>query len=155
MKFSGWKRGAILLKKIRDERLQWKNLKNIRVVYIVQTLGILAILGYDLTTKGLDGMTNNPVWIVFMVSVIVNAYLSMTISVDHEERQRSPVKSLYISLTVISVLSAIIGLFVSFSDGQTVWNGLLIGGIIFVSFLVPVLYIFKLRKDNLEEEISN
>ncbi|WP_406945945.1 hypothetical protein ACJA3J_07860 [Halobacillus sp. SY10] len=143
------------MKKIRDERLQWKNLKNIRVVYIVQTLGILAILGYDLTTKGLDGMTNNPVWIVFMVSVIVNAYLSMTISVDHEERQRSPVKSLYISLTVISVLSAIIGLFVSFSDGQTVWNGLLIGGIIFVSFLVPVLYIFKLRKNNSEEEISN
>ncbi|REJ11022.1 hypothetical protein [Halobacillus trueperi] len=143
------------MKKIRDERLQLKNLKNIRVVYIVQTLGILAILGYDLTTKGLDGMTSNPVWIVFMVSVIVNAYLSMTISVDHEERQRSPVKRLYISLTVISVLSAIIGLFVSFSDGQKVWNGLIIGGIIFVSFLVPVLYIFKLRKDNLEEEISN
>lgn len=142
------------MQKIKDERLQLKNLKNIRVVFIVQTLGILALLGYDLFTKGLDGMTDNPLWFVFMISVIVNAYLSMSISVDHEKTPKSPLKSLYVSLSIVGVLSVIVGMLVSFSEGQTIWNGLLIGGIIFISFLVPVLYIYKLRKDSWDEEMS-
>ncbi|MYL70505.1 hypothetical protein GLW00_06580 [Halobacillus litoralis] len=142
------------MQKIKDERLQLKNLKNIRVVFIIQTLGILALLGYDLFTKGLDGMTDNPLWFVFMISVIVNAYLSMSISVDHEKAPKSPLKGLYVSLSIVGVLSVIVGMLVSFSEGQTIWNGLLIGGIIFISFLVPVLYIYKLRKDSWDEEMS-
>ncbi|WP_331490738.1 hypothetical protein [Aquibacillus rhizosphaerae] len=72
------------MKKITDERLVLRNLQNIRIVYIVQTLGILIILAYELIQGGMDGMRNNPVWIVFMVSIVVSAYLSMNVSLAHE-----------------------------------------------------------------------
>lgn len=48
--------------KIKDERLQLKNLKNIRIVYIVQTIGMILILGYDFINEGISGMTDNPLW---------------------------------------------------------------------------------------------
>ncbi len=52
---------------------------------MIQTIGIVVgILGYDFGTKGIDGMTDNPLWYVFMITAIVSAYLSIGISVDHE-----------------------------------------------------------------------
>ncbi|GIN86208.1 hypothetical protein J6TS2_25940 [Heyndrickxia sporothermodurans] len=51
------------MKKIKDERLILQNLNNIRIAFIVQTLGIIGILGYDLFTNGIDEMRNNPLWI--------------------------------------------------------------------------------------------
>ena len=90
------------MKKITDERLVLKNLKNIRIAYIIQTVGILGILGYDLVTKGLDGMRENPLWIVFMITTVISAYLSMSISADHESNKINPQKSLSISLVVLS-----------------------------------------------------
>lgn len=41
------------MNKLRDERLILQNLKNTRIAYIIQTLGILGILGYDAITTGL------------------------------------------------------------------------------------------------------
>ncbi|MCA1201683.1 hypothetical protein [Priestia flexa] len=35
------------MRKIKDERLIVQNLKNIRVAFIIQTLGILSLLVYD------------------------------------------------------------------------------------------------------------
>jgi len=40
------------MKRIRDERLLLQNLKNIRVAFIVQTLGVVAILVYQAVTEG-------------------------------------------------------------------------------------------------------
>ena len=57
------------MKKIRDERLILRNLKNIRIVFVIQTLGIVGILGYDLVTKGMDAMTSNPLWPLLMISM--------------------------------------------------------------------------------------
>ena len=73
------------MKKIRDERLILRNLKNIRIVFVIQTLGIVGILGYDLVTKGMDAMTSNPLWPLLMISMVIYAYLSMSISVEHEK----------------------------------------------------------------------
>lgn len=84
-----------MIKKINDERLLIRNLKNIRIAYIVQTLGIIAILAYDLITKGVDGMTNNPLWLVFLVTMVVSAYLSMSISVEYENRKKPVKKRIY------------------------------------------------------------
>ena len=44
------------MKKITDERLVLRNLQHIRIAFIVQTLGILSILGYELYQGGLEGM---------------------------------------------------------------------------------------------------
>ncbi len=86
------------MKKIKDERLKLKNLKNIRIAYIVQTVGIIGILGYDLVTKGLDGMTANPLWFVFMITTVIFAYLTISISIDHETDEKSPKKGLTVSI---------------------------------------------------------
>lgn len=139
------------MKKIKDERLILKNLKNVRTAYIIQTMGIIGILGYDLITKGLEGMRENPLWIVFMITTIVSLYLSMGISVDHESDEKSPKKGAIISLGVLLAISLIIGIAVNFSDGFGIIDGFIMGGIIFVCGLIPILYIHHLRKKQQEE----
>ena len=133
------------MKKIKDERLVLKNLQNIRVAYIIQTIGILAILGYDLVTKGMDGMTKNPLWLVFMITAVISAYLSMNISVDHETNEKSPKIRLVISLAVAALLSIAVGIAVSLTDGFGSINGIVLGGIIFICSLAPAFYIYYLR----------
>lgn len=133
------------MKKINDERLQLQNLKNIRILFIIQTIGIIGILGYDLITKGMDGMRENPLWFVFILTGVVSAYLSMSISVDHESSKKSPSKGMTISLIVIAIISIAVGVFVSLTDGYSPVNGIIIGGIIFICALVPSLYIYYLR----------
>ncbi|WP_338449772.1 hypothetical protein R4Z09_27100 [Niallia oryzisoli] len=133
------------MKKIKDERLVLQNLKNIRIAYIIQTVGILGILGYDLVTKGFDGMRENPLWLVFILTTVISTYLSMSISIDHEGNGKSPKKGLNISLFVIVIVSILIGFFVSITDGFTIIDGVMMGGILFICGLVPVIYIYYLR----------
>jgi len=142
------------MKKIIDERLKIKNLKNIRIAYIIQTLGILGILGYDLVTKGLEGMRANPLWFVFMITVVIFFYLSMSISVDHETNAKSPKKGINISILVLLIISTVIGIFVSITDGFNVFDGVILGGILFICGLVPVIYIYYLRKKQSEDNDS-
>ncbi|MCU9613153.1 hypothetical protein OEV98_06255 [Caldibacillus lycopersici] len=134
------------MKKITDERLVLQNLKNIRIAYIIQTVGILGILGYDLVTKGLDGMRENPLWLVFLIATIISAYLSMSISADHESNKIHPQKNLTISLVVLILISIVVGFFVSLTDGFTIINGVIMGSILFICGLIPIVYIYNLRK---------
>lgn len=139
------------MQKIKDERLILQNLKNIRIAYIIQTVGILGILGYDLVTKGLDGMTDNPLWLVFMITTVISSYLSMSISADYENNEKSPKKSLIASLLILIMISTIIAVLVSISDGFVIMDGVLIGGILFVCGLAPVIYMYYLRKKRQDE----
>ncbi|WP_453993609.1 hypothetical protein [Bacillus nitroreducens] len=142
------------MKKIKDERLILKNLQNIRIAYIVQTMGILGILGYDLITKGMEGMRQNPLWMVFMVTVIVSVYLSMNISIDHESDEKSPKKGTILSLIILTAISFIIGIAVNFTEGFGMTDGFILGGIIFICGLVPILYIHHLRTKRQEENLD-
>ncbi|MBT2693019.1 hypothetical protein [Bacillus sp. ISL-55] len=142
------------MKKITDERLVLQNLKNIRIAYIVQTVGILGILGYDLVTKGLDGMRENPLWLVFIITTVISTYLSMSISADHENNKVNPQKSLNISLVVLVLISTVVGFFVSLTDGFTFTNGVIVGGILFICGLIPIVYIYNLRKKRQDENIE-
>jgi len=145
------------MKKITDERLVLRNLQNTRIVYIVQTFGILCILGYNLFTSGIDGMRDNPIWLVFMVSAIVSAYLSMSISVEHEKKICNPKKSFIISTVITLVISIIFAYFVSITPESGLSVGILTGVIILICFLIPNIYIYRLRMkqlidlDDLEE----
>lgn len=134
------------MKRITDERLILKNLKNIRITYIIQTLGIIGILGYDLVTKGLDSMTANPLWFVLMVTTVIFLYLSMSISVDHESDEKSPRKGLAISLIVLTTTAVIVGGLVAISEGQRILDGVIFGSVLFVCGVIPIFYIFHLRK---------
>ncbi|WP_080844151.1 hypothetical protein [Cytobacillus gottheilii] len=134
------------MKKITDERLIMKNLKNVRIAFAVQSLGIFAILFYEFLQGGIDQMRDNPLWLVFMVTVIVLAYLSMNISVDSESNLKKSNHSLQISAIVTLLISLIVGILTANTPGYGIWDGALIGGIIFISGLVPSYYIFRLRK---------
>lgn len=140
------------MQKIKDERLILKNLQNIRIAYGIQTLGIIGILGYDLITKGMDGMTNNPLWLVFMVTIVVSAYLSMSISVEHESDKKSPKKGFIISLVILVIISTLIGVLVYLTEGFNIIDGALIGGIIFVCGFAPSFYLYHLRKKRSDED---
>ena len=140
------------MKKVTDERLVLQNLKNTRLVFIIQTIGILGILGYDAATKGLDGMRENPLWLVFMITAIISAYLSMSISADHETNKVNPQKSFNTSLIVLILISTVVGFLVSITDGFSIINGVTIGGILFICGLIPAVYIYNLRKKRQDED---
>jgi hypothetical protein len=134
------------MKRITDERLKLQNLRNIRILFLVENIGIIGIigiLGYDLVTKGMDGMTENPLWFVLILTGVISLYLSLGISVDYESDEKSPKKGLIISLIVSAFIAVGFGVLVSFTGDMSA--GILIGAICFVCFLVPSLYIYYLR----------
>ena len=140
------------MKKIIDERLVFLSLKNIRFVYMIQTIGIHGILGYDFVTKGLDEMRDNPLWLLFMITAVISAYLSMSISADHEKNTINPQKSLAISFVVLVFISTVVGFFVSFTDGFNSIDGLIMGSIVFICGLFPIVYIYNLRKKRQDDD---
>ncbi|WP_404292329.1 hypothetical protein LG276_16140 [Cytobacillus kochii] len=140
------------MKKITDERLVLQNLKNIRIAFIIQTIGILGILGYDLVTSGLDEMRKNPLWTVFIITAVVSAYLSMSISADHEDNKINPRKSLIISLVILILITTVVGFFVSLTQGFSIMNGVIVGAILFICGLIPIIYIYYLRKNRQDKE---
>ena len=139
------------MKKITDERLVVRNLQHVRIAYIVQTLGILGILGYELIQGGLDQMRENPLWLVFMITSIIYAYLTMSTSVEHEKRIKNPRKSLKNSLIVLLVIGAALAYFVSITPDSNWGMGILIGGIIVICGAIPTIYIYRLRIKQLKE----
>ncbi|MBV6704471.1 hypothetical protein KV565_04545 [Bacillus thuringiensis] len=47
------------MKQIKDERLILQTLKNIRIVFLFQYIGIVGILGYIGFTEGIDQITKS------------------------------------------------------------------------------------------------
>lgn len=136
------------MKKIQDERLILQNLKNIKVVYIIQTLSIIGILGYDLVTKGFDAMKENPLWFVLLFTSVITAYLSMNIGVDQEIEKKSPQKQLFISLLVALIISIATGSIIIIKN--SLLDGVLVGFVLFVCSLIPLIYVYKLRRKKIE-----
>ncbi|MBP1932020.1 hypothetical protein [Ammoniphilus resinae] len=143
------------MKKITDERLIVRNLQHIRIAYIVQTTGILCILGYEVFKDGIEGMTNNPLWFVFMLTTIVYGYLNMSVSVEQEKKPKKPVRSLIISLVVVTIIAVAFAILTSITPNFNWSDGILIGGIIFICGIIPVSYVYRLRikqQKDLEED---
>lgn len=87
------------MKKIKDERLQIQHLKNIRIAFIVQTIGIFAILLYEMLTEGVMEATDNPLWLLFILTMVVLGWLNLKISVDEydnakEQKRRAAITEL-------------------------------------------------------------
>ncbi|MEH6931753.1 MULTISPECIES: hypothetical protein [Bacillus] len=143
------------MKKITDERLILRNLKNIKITYIVQTIGILSILGYDFFQGGLDRMRENPLWMVFILTSIVSAYLSMNISVEQERAIINPQKSFIIRLVVLAVIVVFIAYLISITPNYGWKDGLLLGSILLICGFIPMYYVYRLRlkqRQDLQDE---
>lgn len=74
-----------MFKRITDERLLAKNLRNVRIAFSVQTLGILLILGGTWVTDGVESVVTQPLWIVLLVTMIV--LLALTIPLARENHE--------------------------------------------------------------------
>ncbi|MDF9763501.1 tellurite resistance protein TehA-like permease [Peribacillus simplex] len=133
------------MKKITDERLILRNLQHIKISYIVQTTGVLGILGYEFYKGGLEGMRENPLWIVFILTSVVSAYLSMSVSVEHEKEIKKYKKSFIISMVVLTVIVATVAYLTSITPNFGWIDGLILGAILFICGFIPVYYLYRLR----------
>ncbi|MDY0854339.1 hypothetical protein SPE26_23505 [Bacillus thuringiensis] len=143
------------MKKITDERLILRNLKNVRITYVVQTIGILCILGYEFFQGGIDGMRENPLWMVFILTSVVSAYLSMSVSVEHEKEMRNPKKLLIVSMVVLTIIVGTVAYLISITPKFGWIDGLLVGAILFICGCIPMYYVYRLRvkqEQDLEDE---
>lgn len=142
------------MKKIKDERLVLQSLKNIRFVFIVQTLGIITILVYQGFTEGTTKMTDNPLWFVFIITVVILSWLNMRVSVDvydHTHGNKKP-WPYYRIIMIALIVGTVIGLLARFGpDKSEVSQALMIGGIVFVCFLVTFTIGHYLVKKRLED----
>lgn len=139
------------MKKITDERLILRNLQNIKIAYIVQTIGVLCILGYDFIQGGMERMRENPLWMVFMLTAVVAGYLSMSIGVEHEKEIKDPKKSFVIGMGVLTVIGTGVAYLTSITPNFGWGDGLLIGTIIFICGFIPIVYVYKLRVKQVQE----
>lgn len=143
------------MKKIKDERLVLQQLKNFRVAFIVQTLGIIAILAYIGISDGLSKMTEQPLWFVFMITMIVFLWSNLRISLDvydHVNAEKKPAPY-YRTVIIIAIIGTVIGLFARFGpDQSTNVEAIFTGLIIFICFLIPFTFIYHLRKKRLTNE---
>lgn len=74
------------LNKISDERLLAKNLRNIRIAFVVQTLGIIAVLAYEWIKNGSRAKFDEPLHLVLLVSLTVYVALTIPIARENEEQ---------------------------------------------------------------------
>ena len=139
------------MEKIKDERLIMRNLQNIRIVYIVQTIGILGILAHSFFQGGLDEMRANPLWLLFMLTTILSAYLSMRLSVENEQPVQNPAKSFRISLFVSMTISITVSTLTLLTPGFGLSDAFLIGSILFICGFIPIYYIYRLRVKEQED----
>lgn len=140
------------MKKIKDERLKEQNLKNIRIIYIVQTAAIILLLGWKLATEGFDAMTASPLWFVFIGTGVLSALLSMRISIDQEESTKKPAS--YLIYIILSIVVGCIFAAIIWFTTKDMGMAFIIGGIFTVCFLGSYTVMYVLKRKRWTEEIE-
>jgi len=142
------------MKLIRDERLVIKNLKNIRIAFAFQTLSIVGILIYDGMVKGLDNVTNNPLWLILILTSIILGYLNLSISVDSYESEKQIRKTPYYLIVIgCLVVGVVFGLLTKLISNSSVQDSTITGLVIFLCFLCSFSFgYFLIKKRSKDEE---
>ncbi|PFY13299.1 branched-chain amino acid ABC transporter substrate-binding protein [Bacillus toyonensis] len=142
-----------IVKKIKDERLILKTLKNIRIAFLSQSLGIIGILGYIGFTEGMDQITKSPLWLLFILTSIVLSYLQLSVSIDVEEGEKdiklTPYYKIILRSLIVGTIIAII--YIIFSPERPLFEALLTGSIFFICFLVSYSVSYFIKKRRLQD----
>lgn len=137
-----------IVKKIKDERLILQTLKNIRIVFLFQYIGVVGILGYIGLTEGMDQITKSPLWLLFMLTSILLAYLQLSVSIDVEEGEKeiklTPYYKLVLRSLIVGIVMAII--YIIFSPERPLFEAILTGIILFICFLVSYSISYFIKK---------
>lgn len=137
------------MKVIKDERLKIKNLKNIRIAFILQTLGIIGILFLNFLKDGAMAVFDSPLFFLLILVSTIFLYTSLNISVEYDE-----IKSPKVNLTIyiiISLIASIAVAYFSITSGVILIEGIIGGIILFICFLISSIYLYKLRIKKLKE----
>ncbi len=142
------------MKKIKDERLILQTLKNIRIVFIFQYIGVIGILGYIGFTEGIDQITKSPLWLLFMLTSILLAYLQLSVSIDVEEGKKEIKLTPYYKLVLRSLIvgTIMIIIYIIFSPERPLFEALLTGSVFFICFLVSYSISYFIKKRRLQDE---
>ncbi|MCU4919887.1 branched-chain amino acid ABC transporter substrate-binding protein [Bacillus cereus] len=142
------------MKKIKDERLILQTLKNIRIVFLFQYIGVVGILGYIGLTEGMDQITKSPLWLLFMLTSILLAYLQLSVSIDVEEGEKeiklTPYYKLVLRSLIVGIVMAII--YIIFSPERPLFETILTGSILFICFLVSYSISYFIKKRRLQDD---
>jgi membrane glycosyltransferase len=143
-----------IVKKIKDERLILKTLKNIRIAFLFQSLGIIGILGYIGFTEGMDQITKSPLWLLFILTSIVLSYLQLSVSTDVEEGEKdiklTPYYKIILRSLIVGTIIAII--YIIFSPERPLFEALLTGSIFFICFLISYSVSYFIKKRRLKDD---
>lgn len=141
------------MKKIKDERLILKNLKNIRIAFTFQTIGIISILVYKAITIDLDSVLGSPLWFVLMISCLVTVYLNINIAIDNEEQDKKTNQvPYYKKILIILVIGIVTSLLIIFTSDTTIMSAVIIGAVFFLCFTATYTYTHHLKKKRLEDD---
>ncbi|PFD11592.1 branched-chain amino acid ABC transporter substrate-binding protein [Bacillus cereus] len=142
-----------IMKQIKDERLILQTLKNIRIVFLFQSLGIIGVLGYIGFTEGIDQITKSPLWLVFILTSIVLSYLQLSVSIDVEEGEKeiklTPYYKFVFRSLIVGIVMAII--YIIFSPERPLFEAILTGSILFICFLVSYSVSYFIKKRRLQD----
>lgn len=100
-------------------------------------------------------MQANPLWILFLLTSVVFAYLSMSVNVENEKRVINPEKSFSISIVVLLMISTIVAYLTSITTNYNWGMGVFLGAILFICGIIRFYYMYRLRikeRENIEEE---
>ncbi|MBS9801730.1 branched-chain amino acid ABC transporter substrate-binding protein [Bacillus toyonensis] len=143
-----------IVKKIKDERLILQTLKNIRIAFLFQYIGVVGILGYIGFTEGIDQITKSPLWLLFMLTSILLAYLQLSVSIDVEEGEKEIKLSPYYKLVLRSLIVGIIitTIYIIFSPERPLFEAILTGSVFFICFLVSYSVSYFIKKRRLQDD---
>ncbi|MGE7886020.1 branched-chain amino acid ABC transporter substrate-binding protein [Bacillus cereus] len=143
-----------IVKKIKDERLILKTLKNIRIAFLFQYIGVVGILGYIGFTEGINQITKSPLWLLFMLTSILLAYLQLSVSFDVEEGEKEIKLTPYYKLVLRSLIVGIIitTIYIIFSPERPLFEAILTGSVFFICFLVSYSVSYFIKKRRLQDD---
>lgn len=135
------------MKRITDERLKMKNLKNIRILYGVLFSGIILILLYEGFTNGMSAVRQSPLWFLFLLNGILIALFSMPISTEVYDEKPMKYRTIILISLIAGLLSEGINYWTSEQTSFSLTNFLVTTLIFFFVFSISRIIIKKVRQD--------
>ncbi|AZV68256.1 branched-chain amino acid ABC transporter substrate-binding protein [Bacillus cereus] len=123
------------------------------MAFLFQYIGVVGILGYIRFTEGIDQITKSPLWLLFMLTSILLAYLQLSVSIDVEEGEKEIKLTPYYKLVLRSLLIGIIItiIYLIFIPERPLFEAILTGSVFLICFLVSYSVSYFIKKRRLQD----
>jgi len=123
------------------------------MAFLFQYIGVVEILGYIGFTEGIDQITKSPLWLLFMLTSILLAYLQLSVSIDVEEGEKEIKLTPYYKLVLRSLLIGIIItiIYLIFIPERPLFEAILTGSVFLICFLVSYSVSYFIKKRRLQD----